>query len=362
MFRIVAPFLLLLLASSSAVAQSIGLQSFGDSLTDEYFEDGYGYGRSWFEQVRQFRTVNGGVLAAGTWGEPRRTGYSHNWSRFAASTSDQLGSFNANQAAIALQVSSGNVTHSSLMVGNNNFGPWNANYGFIYGGGNSTAIVNQALADVNTLVTNIRATGSSLVLASIYDSGIIPWTRNNTGFNNPASRALVRTALVNYNQGLRAIAQANGIPFIDVFAFGEAIFGRSDEAADPNRTLLVGNVSISVLQNGLAASNGFVQDGIHPHSVVQGIMANIFMEAMNQGYGTNLSLFSENEIVTNAGLVYGGSDTLPFAASAFVTNYAAVPEVQTVVMLLAMGIAAVSGTMWWRRERHRRLNAEVPTA
>ena len=66
--------------ASSIQAQIGALGVMGDSLSDEYFEEGYGtYATNWTEQLVAYRSINIGPTAAqasqpgGTWGMPRRT-------------------------------------------------------------------------------------------------------------------------------------------------------------------------------------------------------------------------------------------------------------------------------------------------
>ena len=63
----------------------------------------------------------------------------------------------------------------------------------------------------------------------------------------------------------------------DVASLSTLVFG---SAADPNSTVEIGGVSINLLQK--TASNpstaGFVNDGIHPNTVIQGVLGNVIMQ------------------------------------------------------------------------------------
>jgi hypothetical protein len=64
------------------------------------------------------------------------------------------------------------------------------------------------------------------------------------------------------------------------------------------------------------------------------------MEGLNIGYGENLSLFTEQEILDHRGIAYGGSDTLeaqigPY--SDYIINY--VPEPSS------LALAGLAGAM-----------------
>jgi hypothetical protein len=95
---------------------------------------------------------------------------------------------------------------------------------------------------------------------------------------------------------------------------------------------------------------GAVHDGIHPHTTLQGLLANLVLEGLNIGYGANLELFSEEEILNHAGLVYGGFDTLAPQIGSYgdyVINY--VPEPNSLVLTMS----GLVGLVAFRRRRAR---------
>jgi hypothetical protein len=57
---------------------------------------------------------------------------------------------------------------------------------------------------------------------------------------------------------------------------------------------------------------------------MQGIFANVVLQALDSGYGAGLALFSEQEILSYALIPYGGSDTLLSQIGAY-TNYVFLP-------------------------------------
>jgi adhesin HecA-like repeat protein len=58
--------------------------------------------------------------------------------------------------------------------------------------------------------------------------------------------------------------------------------------------------------------------------VFQGIFANVILQAFNSGYGANVPLFTEQEILNQSAIIYGGSDTLPSQIGDY-TNYIVLP-------------------------------------
>ena len=57
---------------------------------------------------------------------------------------------------------------------------------------------------------------------------------------------------------------------------------------------------------------------------MQGIFANVMLQALTGGYGAGLALFSEQEILSYALIPYGGSDTLLSQIGAY-SNYVVLP-------------------------------------
>ena len=93
-----------------------------------------------------------------------------------------------------------------------------------------------------------------------------------------------------------------------MYGLTKAAFGPN---TDQHEYLYVGDVGIRLLvasgSNPLAA---FVSDGVHPRTVMQGVFANVVLAALNQAYDADVPLFTEEELLTNAGIAYGGQDTL----------------------------------------------------
>ncbi|MFQ5417680.1 MAG: hypothetical protein ACE5FL_11595 [Myxococcota bacterium] len=185
----------------------------------------------------------------------------------------------------------------------------------------------------------VLPTGVKMVLVNVPDYGNTPTVR--TFFPDPVARQDVADVIAQLNVGVDAIGQARQIPVLDLFGSGVAIFGPH---ASPKTTLLLGNVTIDLDQSDTAGGGnptaGFVDDGIHPNTTIQGIFANVVLTALSIGYGSILPVFSEAEILAHRGLAYGGADTLTAALgnySDYVANYAPSPAV--VPALSPLGIA-----------------------
>ncbi len=318
--------------ASTALAQLDRLAAIGDSLSDEYSEESYSYAKNWTMQLVQYRGVSMGPTAAqasqpgGTWGEPRRAGYQNNWARYGADSATMLS--DGQPTGVASQVGAGGVTHVVLAIGTNDFSPstnayFNIYWGF-WGSSQINAYVNQRVANINAALDTLEPTGVKLVLCNYVDFGVAPVTRQF--FPNGTRRNRVTAAITQVNAQLLQIAYQRGLVLADINALATVIFG-TNTALKP--TLTIGGVAIDLNAKDTANHSnplaGFVDDGAHPHTTLQGVFANVLMAGVNAFGSVGLAPFSDAEILQHAGLAYGGSDTLfPVvgAPESYVRNFA----------------------------------------
>ncbi len=339
-----------LLAAAQAGAASLGVM--GDSLSDEYEEEAYGsYAENWVEQLEIYAAVDLGQTASeaaqpgGTWAEPRRTQFAYNWARSGADSNSLLSG--GQHTGLAASIVNDSVQYAVLAIGANDFYPTGSAYLNIYAGNWSSAqidsYVNAILANINTALDTVLPTGVELALVNAPDYGVTPAVR--AALTDAAGRQRVADAISQLNTGIDSIAQTRQLPVVDFFGASLAIFGTHQSA---NTTLLIGNVTIHLDQSdtsgGANPTAGFVHDGVHPNTTLQGIFANVIATALNVGYSAGLTIFSEAEILAHRGITYGGSDTLVSQLgdyADYVTNYAAPPTVPllTVPALGLMGLS-----------------------
>ncbi|NOY41604.1 MAG: hypothetical protein GXP26_07205 [Planctomycetes bacterium] len=339
---------LLVLVTADPAFAVVKLGVMGDSLSDEYFEDSYSYAENWTVQLVEHRGIDMGPT--GVWGEPRRNGYEYNWARAGATSADVIVS--GQDTGLAAQIVPEGIEYGVLMIGSNDQGSEDA-YINIHDGTWSPAQIN-AWAD--GIATNIAAsldtvlpTGVKMVVTNSVDYGITPSVNTNGDVPNAAGRQAVSDVLRTIlSPKIEAVAAARNLPYLDLAGAMDTVFGPQTNL---NSTLTIGGVDIFLQEiddpNGGNPNPdaGFVDDGIHPNTSIQGLFANLVMESLNVGYGANLSLFSEEEIVTHAGLTYGGSDTLfPQIGnySDYVTNYNSAPITQSVIFSLDTTQSTVS--------------------
>ncbi len=327
-----AALLLTLSVAAPAAGQIERLGALGDSLTDEYSEETYSYAQNWTMQLVLYRGVSMGQTASqdgqpgGTWGEPRRTGYQNNWARSGADSATLLA--DGQHTGLAAQVGPGGVSHAVLAIGANDFSPATGAYFNIYWGLWSTSqintYVNQRIANVTAAVNTLDASGVKLVLGNFVDYGVAPATRQF--YPNASRRNRVTAAIAQVNAALLILAYQRGLVHLDLNALSTAIFGTNTAL---NATLVIGGVSIDLNAEDTPQHTnptaGFVDDGAHPHTTLQGVFANAVLAALNAHGAGGIELFSDQEILQHAGLAYGGQDTLEGEvgpAVSFVRNFA----------------------------------------
>jgi hypothetical protein len=327
------------LASASPQIGPLGVM--GDSLSDEYFEENYGtYATNWVPQLVVYRSVNAGPTAAaagqagGTWGSPRRTGYEFNWALSGDTSADLLA--HGQHTGLAAQVVPFGITHAVLAIGANDFNPDflsypNSAYNPVYNGSWSSSQISnyvaQTLTNIETALAIVVTTGVKMVVFNILDYGKTPAVYNNIFYTNGNKREHVSAVIQQVNTGLAFLAQKWQVPLVDAFGLQQAIFGANTNLQS---VLSIGNVAIHLQQSDTDPTNNpnrtaaFVADKAHPHTTIQGLFANMALEAFELGDATPATLFTEKEILSHAGLTYGGQDTLAAQIGAY-SNYIVLP-------------------------------------
>lgn len=321
------------------------LGAMGDSLTDEYWDSGVStYAVNWPGLVVLYRGVNMGPTAAqagtSTWGSPRNAGYKYNWALSGATSATLLSA--GQHTGLQGQAASEGVLTVVLAIGSNDFNPTGTAYINIYYGWWSSAqiqpYVSQTLANIETALVTVRSAGISVVLATLIDPGATPAAAPY--FPSAADRDRVAAAIQSVNAGLKNLAQKYQVPLMDWYGLSKTILGPNTSL---HSTLKVGNVNLNLRGSdpgppSSAPTSAFVSDGFHPNTAMQGIFANIVLQALDSGYGAGLALFSEQEILSYALIPYGGSDTLLAQIGAY-TNYIFLP---TLPRLTAINVAGAN--------------------
>ncbi|MDP1661977.1 MAG: GC-type dockerin domain-anchored protein, partial [Phycisphaerales bacterium] len=211
--------------------------------------------------------------------------------------------------------SSEGVNCAVVAIGANDFAPTSSAYFNIYWGFWSTSqinsYVNARIANVNTAVTALDSAGLRLIVCNYVDFGVAPATRQL--YSSASRRTRVTNAIAQVNTGITGIARQHRAALVDLSGLGTTLLGT---AASPTQFLPIGSVNIQLFNRDTSSHSnplaGFVDDGGHPHTTVQGAFANLMMTAVNIQTRAGLVPFSDAEILSHAGIAYppGGSDTL----------------------------------------------------
>lgn len=312
-------------------AQVARLGAMGDSLTDEYAEETYSYAKNWIEQVRAFRGVDVGPTAAqagasgGTWGEPRRKFYKYNWARSGATTASLISA--GQHTGLASQFSSDGVTHAVLLIGANDFSPTTSAFFNIYNNLWSASQINSyvagRLSNMATIIDTVNGSGVSLAVANFVDYSVAPLTRSL--FPDPVKRERVSVVIRQVNSGILGMCRQRGLPHVDVYGLSTAIFGTN---LSLRPFLFMGGQDVNLNQQDTTANAnklaGFVHDGVHPHTTLQGVFSNVMMTCANICWNTGYAPFTEEEILGFASVPYLGVDELPGQIgdyASYVTNF-----------------------------------------
>jgi hypothetical protein len=314
-----------------------GFAILGDSGSDEYRgtdNRGGTYAATtlnWMELLVRYRGFN-----AGAWGarsEPRRTGYAYNWARSSARTADVISQGQA--AGVAAQVADGSVSYALLLVGVNDFSPWNGTYEEIYSGkltGSAlTSKLNAMVNNLRTVIETVQAAGPvTMLVANVPDRGL----RLTSQFPDAAGRQRVTNAVITLNAQIAGLASSTGAGLVDYYGFAAEILL---QRVDADGFLRVAGEAIDAVGIGNEPHHLILGDNEHAGTVLSGFIANFIVEAMND-HGLNILPFSDAELVANAGIEVDDA-VAPAIALTAPANGAAVAGTLTVTANAADNVA-----------------------
>jgi lysophospholipase L1-like esterase len=216
-----------------------------------------------------------------------------------------------------------------LAIGSNDFNPSSSSaYLSIYFGSWSAAqiqtYVTQSITNIETALATVSTSGVSVVLANLLDPGSTPAAAAT--FTIGSNRDRVAAVVQSVNAGLKNLAQKYQVPLLDWYGLEKAILGPNTGL---HPTLRLGNVTLNLRGSdpgppNSAPTNAFVSDGFHPNTAMQGIFANVIIQALNSSRAAGLAPFSEQELLAYAQIPYGGTDTLQAQIGAY-SNYVVLP-------------------------------------
>lgn len=286
----------------STPALRIGI--LGDSTVDEYrgtdnrggeYADGT---YNWLELLVRLRSFDAGQW--GDWPEPRRTGYEYNWARSAATARSLLE--DGQHTGLAEQVSEGLIDVVVVSVGVNDFAIFNDEYEAVYSGAITGDALDQKvtdlIADYTTAVdTIIAARDIPVIVSTIPDQSLTPSVMSDQRFSDPDRRQIVSDAIRRVNEGIVAMANERDLPYLDFDAMYLSLLPLIQKG------FTIEGSTINMFAKGDDPHNGVLSDGIHPGTVVEGIVANTYLELINKALNLDIPSLTDTEIARAARLV-----------------------------------------------------------
>lgn len=293
-----------------------GLGVAGDSLSDEYAAESYNYATNWVEALAETTSLKFGSF--GSYAEPRRTGYEFNWARSGADSSSLLAQ--GQPFGLSQQVEAGDVSHVVLAIGQNDFqpNPLGGAYSSIYNQRWSKAQINayvdQVVGNIGTALQKLNSTTAKVLVSNILDFGIAPFTKQY--FSKAAGRERVSAVINTVNSRLSQLADDSNVVLVNTNGLAQQLLGTSTVSKS---SWTLGGVKVNNTA-GVAATNSFVGDKIHPHTLLQSQVANLFLQGFNTAYDTPVDLFTEREALALEGLAYV-RDTVGINLVSYVDTY-----------------------------------------
>jgi hypothetical protein len=210
----------------------------------------------------------------------------------------------------------------------------------------SGALSGAALASFQQTVNNniinavdrLRSAGAALVMGGYSNITYSPAAASIAA--DPVAKARLENALSGGNDLAVDFVNSQGIPFIDFFALQTEVY----EAGSAQ----IGGVNL-ILNGYNSDPHYFFEDPFHAGILVRGAIANLFIQAINEGYGTSIPLLSDLEILALGGLEDEYVEET-FAEAYAYPSYVSVPEPSALALAgacLALG-AVIAAT---RRRR-----------
>ncbi len=239
------------------------------------------------------------------------------------------------------QVQGGNITLAIITIGDNDYINVAGNIASgALAGPTLAAYQAQVAANIAAAVNAVRAEGAYVVLGGFADILHSPAAAGILA--DPIAAERLATALADGRTLVSDFALANGVPFIDFYALQKEIY--------ENGSAQIGGVDL-ILGGYDADPHYFFEDPYHAGILVRGAITNLYIEAINEGYGTSIPLLSDLEILALGGLE-NEYVAETFAQTYAYPNYVSIPEPTTLV-LSGMGLAMIA-IRSLRRTRRRR--------
>lgn len=326
------------------VQAQINMGMVGDSLTDDYLG---GPARannnlaaySWGQILADTRgsDFNFGAyksVSDGSWDNIRYSGYEYNYATSGAAASNNTvqriqgglevavdaswasgSSYLSSQTAgLSTHIASGSVDTVFVGIGSNDFFYRSSTFDFA---GNATLDnpVNVSQLDADDISASILAGVDTLIAAGNSDILLALLPEGTAGGAPPE----VLAAIQSVNDILTQGASSRGVAVVDLWGWtSEAGRVNLDGSVNVggiqiNASTSASAMDVSAVGSGPCNSEGLcalsshanhyaAEDGLHPNTLIQGLMANQIISALNQSYGHNIQALSDQELLAVAGV------------------------------------------------------------
>ena len=331
-----------------ASASPLIVATLGDSLTDEYsfygplptpstasvvpvpaniYTIGRNSARNWDLNLAATRSseLTFGAYTTADQGETRDQGFANNWARSGATAAgfnaggsgttfpqeylghpnEFSGSSSVEQPGLLTQPGSSDINVVTILIGANDYLRGFTNYAETFGQNdvftpavpNGLNPINAAVENgINEAVTQIQASlpNAKIVLVTTPDITITPAVQTvlaKFGSFLPKLGPLVATSTAQLTNDLSAYAASKGIGLVNF----QTLYQRF--ATNPS----VGAVTVNLAGAGQNLTDGFIGDGFHPGTIVQGVLAQAIVAQIDAQYGSNVvTPLTDAEIVSYA--------------------------------------------------------------
>jgi phospholipase/lecithinase/hemolysin len=286
----------------AAAEPIVGIGVIGDSLADEYqfYPPDRSTARNFVEQLAEDRQLNFGDFDAdaSARGEPRNAGYAFNWAKDGASTSDLIAQ--GQHTGLAAQVTAGEVNYAWVVAGGNDV----LNLASAEDPAAAIATLGQTLlANGQTVLATLLAAKSDvkIVIATVPRLSALPAVKDAVA-GGAVPQSIVDSAdaaIDQINSHLRQLAKTNKqVALADIAKLLQQVTSK--------KRLRVAKVLLDRETASDDPHSLFLEDGAHPGTIAQGLLANVFLKAMRKDFKVKLKPLSNAEILANAGLQSNG--------------------------------------------------------
>ncbi len=273
----------------------------GDSYTDEYrfYPPDRSQARNWVEMLAATRKVRFGPLRAGGWGEPRNGGFAFNWARSEAGSSDVVGS---QLPGLVQQVATGRIDYAWLFFGGDDFLHYAERLALSGGaaspeqvGAEVAGLTARSASNFDQAVVSLLAANPQvrLVVATVPDLTSLPLARQFA--NLPGANVLARIieqGLQAYDQHIRDVAARSDRIALADLAQLNATITNSGAAAVP-----FDGTTLDLVNPGDGYQHLYLADGLHVGTIGQGLIADAFIEAIDNQFGARVAPLAPGQIV-----------------------------------------------------------------